>query len=121
MAEHNDIVQEDIPDKYKNMSEKQIAVLKYLTEQCNKVHYDYLLKTDDDIVMDLRSINRYLATLPERDAPRSRRTIFCFNLNQPAYVPRYVNKWYCTCTSNSNRTRNFTLYRMLQLLTNFYP
>ncbi|OQV12059.1 putative Beta-1,3-galactosyltransferase 1 [Hypsibius exemplaris] len=92
--QYQDIIQEDFPDQYNHMTFKQIAVLKYLTEKCSNLNYNYLFKTDDDIVMDLRSISRYLKTLPQTAALRPRRAIFCFHLNGPALVPRYIDKWY---------------------------
>jgi Galactosyltransferase len=80
-------------DSYKNMTLKQISVLKYLTERCSRIRYQYLFKTDDDIVMDLRSITRYINAIPKSGLnPRS--TIFCFHMNEVPYVPRYADKWF---------------------------
>lgn len=90
---YQDIIQSDFPDKYKHMTLKQVSVLKYLSEKCGHIRYEYLFKTDDDIVMDLRSISRHMATIP-RAGLHPQRTLFCFHMNELAYVPRYADKWF---------------------------
>jgi hypothetical protein len=74
------------------MTFKQISVLKYLTEECSHLRYKYLFKTDDDIVLNLPSIIRYMDKISAYSLNLPQRTIYCFHMNEISTVPR-SDKW----------------------------
>jgi len=59
-ARHNDIIQGDFVDDYRNMTLKSLLDLKAVDERCPGVRY--LLKTDDDMIVNLPYLLRLLAT-----------------------------------------------------------
>jgi len=58
-AHHNDIVQGDFIDDYHNMTLKSLLGLKVVDERCPGV--SYLLKTDDDMIVNLPYLLQLLA------------------------------------------------------------
>lgn len=58
--DHNDLVQEDFVDSYYNLSTKTISMLKWVSNNCNKVKY--VLKTDDDIYVNAPALFQRLET-----------------------------------------------------------
>jgi len=58
-ARYNDIVQGDFLDHYHNMTLKSLLDLKVVDDRCPRVRY--LLKTDDDMVVNLPYLLRLLA------------------------------------------------------------
>jgi len=77
-------------DSYKNMTLKQVSVLKYLSDRCGHLNYKYLLKTDDDVVLDLRAIG---ALSKRRSSQHDFRQILCFHMNEITKTPRDGGKW----------------------------
>ncbi len=66
MKEHHDILQGAFDDKYENLPIKHTFGLKWVAAQCS--HVKYLLKADDDIVMNLPYLQK---VLQERDLVRT--------------------------------------------------
>ena len=62
-ARHDDVVQGDFADSYQNMTLKSLLDLKVVDEHCPRVRY--LLKTDDDMVVNLP----YLLDILTRTSP----------------------------------------------------
>lgn len=55
---YGDIVQGNYVDSYRNLTHKAISALKYVTQNCPDVAY--VLKTDDDVFVNVFSLARYL-------------------------------------------------------------
>ncbi len=62
MKTHHDILQGDFEDKYENLPIKHTFGLKWVASQCS--HVRYLLKADDDIVMNLPYLQSILQERP---------------------------------------------------------
>ena len=75
------------------MTLKQISILRFLTESFSE-DFSYLLKTDDDIVIDLQAVRRYFEAFFPVHQPQPTRSIFCAHLNPPAAVIRFVDKYF---------------------------
>ena len=57
-AAHKDIVQEDFMDSYRNLTYKAIGALKWISTFC--VNAKYVLKSDDDMIVNPFTLMRYL-------------------------------------------------------------
>lgn len=57
--EHGDIVQGSFTDAYRNMTYKHVMGLKWVAHHCPMAKY--ILKTDDDVVLNSREMRRFLA------------------------------------------------------------
>lgn len=62
-AQYGDIVQEDFRDTYRNLTYKGIAALKWISTYCP--HATFILKTDDDIFVNMFTLLRHLRSLAE--------------------------------------------------------
>lgn len=71
---YKDIVQEDFVDTYHNLSHKGIGALKWVKTFCN--HTSYVLKTDDDMFLNMYVILNHLKNI--FDANFRRRLILCY-------------------------------------------
>ncbi len=60
-SQYGDIVQESFVDSYKNLTFKSIAALKWISTYCQKA--TFVLKTDDDIFVNMFSLLRHLHSL----------------------------------------------------------
>ena len=52
--EHGDVLQEDFIDSYANLTVKSVMMLKWFTQNCKDT--PYLLKTDDDMYINLKNL-----------------------------------------------------------------
>ncbi len=59
---YKDIVQGNYMDSYRNLTHKATAALKYVAENCP--HVPYVLKTDDDVFVNVFSLARHLYGKP---------------------------------------------------------
>ncbi|XP_037083948.1 lactosylceramide 1,3-N-acetyl-beta-D-glucosaminyltransferase-like [Pollicipes pollicipes] len=57
-AAHGDVLQEDFPDHYNNLTIKTVFMLKWLTHRCPSV--PFVLKADDDMWVDMPALLQYL-------------------------------------------------------------
>lgn len=55
---YNDIIKVDVKEKYENLVEKSIYMLKWLHMNCNRAKY--VLKVDDDIFLNIRNLLKHL-------------------------------------------------------------
>jgi hypothetical protein len=62
-AQYGDIVQEDFRDTYRNLTYKAIAALKWVSTYCP--HATFVLKTDDDIFVNMFTLLRHLHSVAE--------------------------------------------------------
>ncbi|KAK2716024.1 beta-1,3-galactosyltransferase 5-like isoform X2 [Artemia franciscana] len=58
--QHNDIVEGQFYDEYENLSQKTQFLLEYFL---NKTQFDYLLKVDDDVFVNIKHLKNLLSTL----------------------------------------------------------
>ncbi|ESO93881.1 hypothetical protein LOTGIDRAFT_74915, partial [Lottia gigantea] len=61
---YKDIIMEDFQDSYQNLTYKTMMGFKFVTLFCNNAKY--ILKTDDDMWINLNSLNEYLQTNSEK-------------------------------------------------------
>jgi beta-1,3-galactosyltransferase 1 len=59
--QYGDIVQEDFLDSYHNLTHKGVAALKWITNYCSQA--TYILKTDDDIFVNMYTLIRHMQHL----------------------------------------------------------
>lgn len=71
---YRDIVQEDFTDAYKNLTYKGIMALKWISVYCSQTKY--VLKVDDDIVVNTFTLLNHLKFLDKHE-PNRRGTILC--------------------------------------------
>lgn len=62
---HNDIIQENFYDSYNNLTIKSIIMLKWLLNNCNRGKF--LMKTDDDMFVNLPLLVKLLKTKSNND------------------------------------------------------
>ena len=56
--EHSDIIQFNFIDAYHNLTLKSISILRWVSHKCP--HLKYVLKADDDIILNVKLLNRTL-------------------------------------------------------------
>ena len=71
---YQDIVQEDFIDSYKNLTYKGVMALKWISTYCSKTKY--VLKVDDDIVVNTFTLINHLKFL-DKHTPHRENTILC--------------------------------------------
>jgi hypothetical protein len=71
---YDDIVQEDFLDSYKNLTYKGVMALKWISIYCSKTKY--ILKVDDDIVVNTFTLMNHLKYL-DKHVTKREQTIFC--------------------------------------------
>jgi hypothetical protein len=71
---YRDIVQEDFIDAYKNLTYKGVMALKWISTYCSKTKY--VLKADDDIVVNTFTLINHLKFLDKHN-PNKNSTILC--------------------------------------------
>lgn len=90
-AMHHDILQEDFVDSYRNLSFKGIAALRYIQKHCQ--HVSFILKTDDDIFVNIFSLVPHLRKLPTYgDLPQ--KAILCLLWHRMPVIRNPKSKWF---------------------------
>lgn len=86
----NDIIQGNFHEAYRNLTYKHVMGLKWVSENCPKAKY--IIKMDDDIVVDVRGFLKLLQTLilPQRNLLAGYQLKNLIAKREPA------NKWYVT-------------------------
>ena len=88
---HNDLIQGNFVEAYKNLTYKHIMGLKWVSEQCRKAKY--VIKMDDDIVFDPFYIQNYLSDLNYDD---NKHLLAGFVLTTKKPIRIQASKWYVT-------------------------
>jgi len=88
---YGDVVQEDFLDTYKNLSHKGVGALKWISTYCN--HTAYVLKTDDDMFVNMYVILNHLQLLHAQNFRR--RLIMCY-VFWKMHVDREGGQWSLT-------------------------
>ncbi|XP_050306143.1 lactosylceramide 1,3-N-acetyl-beta-D-glucosaminyltransferase-like [Anthonomus grandis grandis] len=90
---HQDIIQGNFLDSYKNLTYKSTLAVKYASEQCNSAKF--ILKCDDDVFVNTPQLMNFLKV--DLAPTRPENTIFCL-INDKMPVIRDPNednsKWY---------------------------
>lgn len=113
---YQDIVQENFIDSYHNLTYKGIMAMKWINQYCS--HAKYILKIDDDIIVDIFRIKKYLQ---DNFAESPAKSIMC-NFNDKVTVNRNPkSKWYVSEKEFTNdHFRNYCA-GMAFILTNDMP
>ena len=88
---YGDILQEDFIDSYRNLTYKAIMGLKWTSKHCPNARY--VLKTDDDIFVNIFNVINHLQGL-DRLGPSLNRTILCLVWSRMKVVREPTSKWY---------------------------
>ncbi|CAF0917999.1 unnamed protein product [Didymodactylos carnosus] len=88
---YNDIVQEDFIDSYKNLTYKGVMALKWISKYCPNTHY--ILKVDDDIVVNMFTLINHLKFLDKHN-PDRKGTILCLLWSAMGVMRDSKSKWY---------------------------
>ena len=88
---YGDIVQENFMDSYKNLTYKGIMAMKWLSERCSRV--PYVLKADDDMVVNTFTLVRHLYNMNRRQIA-TQRTIMCLVWVGMGVIRDKSSKWY---------------------------
>lgn len=90
---YGDIVQEDFQDTYRNLTYKGIAALKWLSRHCDH-KAKFVLKSDDDIIVNMFHLHRHLKRLLVYDPSIENRTIMCYVYKRMRVIRKKTSKWY---------------------------
>lgn len=71
---YGDILQGDFVDTYRNLVKKTILGIKWMLEYCNKTKF--ILKIDDDMVMNTKQAHSYFLSLTKQNSSFLRRKIY---------------------------------------------
>ncbi len=90
---YGDLVQENFEDSYKNLTYKGIMSLKWIAEYCSEAKY--VLKVDDDIIVNTFTLFRHLKSLQSHELTRNKkRTVMCLVWNRMLVQRQKDQKWY---------------------------
>ena len=77
---HHDILSEDFLDDYKNLTHKAVGALKWITSKCKRAKF--VLKTDDDVLVNVFSLLRHMSDLNK--ARKTSKLLMCrYQRNMP--------------------------------------
>lgn len=88
---YGDIVQEDFVDTYRNLTYKAVAGLKWAAKYCSKA--EYILKSDDDILVNLHRVVQYIRDTVEPTRGR-KKLILCNQWLRMKILRDKKSKWY---------------------------
>ncbi|CAF3836514.1 unnamed protein product [Adineta steineri] len=88
---YQDIVQEDFIDAYKNLTYKGVMALKWISTYCPQTKY--VLKVDDDIVVNTFTLVNHLKFL-DKHTPNKQSTILCLLWQAMGVMRDSKSKWY---------------------------
>jgi hypothetical protein len=88
---YGDIVQENFLDSYRNLTYKGIMAMKWLSLHCANV--DFILKVDDDIVVNMFALVRHLNALKSNRIEK-KQTLMCLVWTRMRVMRDKKSKWY---------------------------
>lgn len=89
---HDDIVQGNFKDAYRNMTYKHVMALKWFVYNCREARY--LLKTDDDVFVNTPILYQYLENPPlEYRQFDQERLLFCSQITGAKVKRSFRSKW----------------------------
>jgi len=89
---YGDIAQEDFVDSYRNLTYKAIMGLKWVSSYC--MHAKFLLKSDDDIFVNIFSLVRHLQQI----SVERKKLLLCLVWYQMKVMRNPRSKWYLSPT-----------------------
>ena len=89
-AMHDDIIQIDLEDSYKNLSQKSVAFSKWVDLNCPKA--EFILKCDDDVYVNVRNLYSAMKNLPVDEQKIYGVRHFPAVIGRPSNSKRYINK-----------------------------
>ena len=93
---HNDLLQGNFHDSYRNMTYKHVMGLKWFVYNCPNINY--LLKVDDDAFVNTPLLYNYLSK------PSMASEIFCTKFENAVVRRMWYNKWHVTHDEYSGNT-----------------
>lgn len=87
---YNDIVQENFLDSYRNLTYKAVMSMKWIGQYCNNT--DFILKLDDDMIVNMFGLRERLAATYGDEAPK--KTIMGFCKKKAPVMRKKGSKWY---------------------------
>ena len=90
---HGDILQEDFVDSYRNLTLKGVMGLRWIAEHCSSSRLRYVMKTDDDIFVNIFNVLKHLSQL-DVEEPTLNRTVMCLLWTRMKVVRNPSSKWY---------------------------
>jgi Galactosyltransferase len=93
---YGDIVQETFVDSYRNLTYKGIMGLKWVTQNCRNAKF--LLKTDDDIFINMFSLVTHLKKIEAQRGGHVQNLLLCHVWNGMKVVRDPRSKWYLSPT-----------------------
>ena len=88
---YKDIIQEDFVDSYRNLTYKAIMGLKWISRYC--MHAKFLLKSDDDIFVNMYKLIAYLKTMV-KDRGIIKKLLLCHVFYKQPVMRNPKSKWY---------------------------
>ena len=88
---YSDIVQEDFIDSYRNLTYKAIMGLKWISNNCK--HARFILKTDDDIFVNIFNLVSHLRSISAHKAT-VKRLLLCLVWYRMKVIRDPKSKWY---------------------------
>ncbi len=96
---YGDILQGNFVDTYKNLTYKTILGIKWMSEYCDNAKF--ILKIDDDMVVNTKSLSDYFLNLTENNTVRVNNSIY--GLCKQTYPQRdKKSKWYTPISEYSD-------------------
>ena len=89
---YGDLIQEDFLDSYRNLTYKAIMALKWVSLYC--MHAHFVLKTDDDVFVNLFAVVRHLRVVERDDGRPVRAFLQCMVWHRMKVVREPKSKWY---------------------------
>lgn len=93
---YGDIVQEDFVDSYRNLTYKGIMGLKWVASHCR--HAEFLLKSDDDIFINIFSLVTHLQRISLQRGKPIRELLLCLVWYRMKVIRDPRSKWYLSPT-----------------------
>ena len=90
---YGDLVQEDFEDSYRNLTYKGIMALKWISMHCPQSKY--ILKVDDDIIVNTFTLLRHLKSLNSHQVTRNKqKTVMCLVWSKMVVQREKDQKWF---------------------------
>ena len=98
---YGDIVQGNFADSYRNLTNKAVLGIRWITESCRQAKY--VLKLDDDVFVNTVRIFEYLVNITNQS--KLSRAIMCYMIRKgTALIQRTVGKWKLDTNEFKNNT-----------------
>ncbi|XP_014782244.1 beta-1,3-galactosyltransferase 1 isoform X1 [Octopus bimaculoides] len=98
---YNDILQSEFNDTYRNLNSKAMVALRWIATNCHNI--SYIMKTDDDILVDIFQVVKHLRYLQQYKYAREK-LILCNVWNSMQIIRDKNSKWYVSREEYPNNT-----------------